>query len=55
MNTKQQKTKKDKFLAKAYFLKDNQANSQIPDKYVQHRQLFALRMLCHLQCLFSIS
>jgi len=51
----EQKTEEDKFLAKAYFLKDSQANSLIPDKYVWHRQLFALRMLCHLQYLFSVS
>jgi len=31
---KEQKAEEDKFLAKAYFLKDSQANSQIPDKYV---------------------
>jgi len=30
----EQKTEEDKFLAKAYFLKDSQANSLIPDKYV---------------------
>jgi len=29
-----QETEEEKFLAKAYFLKDNQANSLIPDKYV---------------------
>jgi hypothetical protein len=31
---KQQKTKEDPFLAKAYFLKDSQDISLIPDKYV---------------------
>jgi hypothetical protein len=31
---KEQETEEDKFLAKAYFLKDNQAISLIPDKYV---------------------
>jgi len=34
MNTKEQKTEEDPFLAKAYFLKDNQNISPIPDKYV---------------------
>jgi hypothetical protein len=31
---KQQKTEEDQFLAKAYFLKDSQDISLIPDKYV---------------------
>jgi hypothetical protein len=34
INTKQQKTEEDPFLAKAYFLKNSQAISPIPDKYV---------------------
>jgi hypothetical protein len=31
---KWQKTEEDKFLTKSYFLKDSQAISPIPDKYV---------------------
>ena len=31
---REQKTEEDPFLDKAYFLRDGQANSVIPDKYV---------------------
>ena len=42
-------------LADEYFIKDGHASLPNPDGYVTQRQLFAFKMLCHQQYLFSVS